>query len=107
MIKTNITMNATDKPISEMKTTIDLTFTESDRNSGKVISKLDSGKICLVSYNSKNGRMVKPGETWKCKIVSEDDRKAIIDPIELTLTVEQNAMLISEKLSELKHKFQN
>jgi hypothetical protein len=92
--------------ISEVGSSIELTFTES-QNSPFPIAKTGWGKICLIEFKSKNARVVKAGETWECLIVSEDQRKMIVNPVALMRSKEHNALEFNEKLSDLQKKFQS
>lgn len=82
----------------------EFTFTESGRG-GKPISRHQSGKICILDYNCKMSNKVKPGETWECEIVSEEDKKIIIKPIALLLSTQHNEHVFNSKLSKLMQKY--
>jgi hypothetical protein len=90
---------------SETKNTENLTFTESER-SKYPISRLNSGKIAFLDLNGKRSRKVQSGETWLCEIVSNMERKAIVNPIEIINTITDNEIELKQKIEALKQKYQ-
>ena len=70
-------------------------------NNGKVVGRVASGKIALISVEYK-GIWVKNGEDWLCRIIKEDEGKVIVYPIELTRTADDNYAISLTKIGKLK-----
>ena len=66
---------------------------------GKPVSRTEGGKICLLNFaECKRTRVyVHPGEQWKCRVDSEEEKKIIVTPLSMTLDAEENGYLISER----------
>ncbi|MCF8360735.1 MAG: hypothetical protein K9H26_18415 [Prolixibacteraceae bacterium] len=89
-----------------MESPINLIFTESERSKSP-IAKLPNGKICLINYESPNCKFVKPGQSWDCEVINEDNRKVIVNPLTMTASEFETSAIMNEKLNKLKEKFQN
>jgi len=87
-----------------MEKRLELTFTESEKTK-KPVARTTEGKICILDFNTPKSKRVKSGETWSCEIISDDIHKAIVKPIDLLITAEQNKAIFDAKLMELKSKF--
>ena len=73
-----------------------------DKNK-KVVGRSSSGKIAIISYDFKN-TWVKDGEDWLCDIISEQETKLIVMPIECTVDAEQNYLQSVAAIAKLKER---
>jgi len=71
------------------------------------IAKTFDGKICILDLNycKKNKVWIKVGETWRCKVVTEEDKKIIVQPLYILFSIEENEMLFKSKTEALKEKY--
>lgn len=97
-------MESNTNTISETLKSFELTFTESG-NSGLPIAKHQNGKICLLDKKHNISRTVKAGETWECTIVSEHDRKIVVSPVVMLVSVNKNNEIMQDKINQLKSRF--
>ena len=81
----------------EEKQTLVLDFFEG-RN-GKLISRTEEGKICLLNFEGckRNRVYVHAGEQWRCEVDSEEEKKIIVTPVHMTLDAEESSYFIKEK----------
>lgn len=63
-----------------------------------IISRGRDGKIAIVNYKHELAKSVKPDSTWTVKVVAVEEKKIIVDPLELLRTSEENYNLKIEGL---------
>jgi hypothetical protein len=66
----------------------------------KVIGRLESGKIAIISYGY-TGKWVMDGDEWLCDIVKEEEHKVIVMPVKLVKSHEETEREVLERLSKL------
>lgn len=71
-----------------------------DKNK-KIVGRSSSGKIAIISYDFKN-TWVKDGENWLCDIISEQETKIIVMPIECIVDADENYKKSVEMVAKLK-----
>ena len=64
---------------------------------GRPIGRLSSGKIALLHDKCK--LTLKPGEVYRCNLIFEQEKKALVFPVELIKSVDEN---LGSKFQELK-----
>lgn len=70
-----------------------------DRYKKRIIGRISNGKIAIISYNYK-GNIVHAGDDWMCEI-QEMENKAIVTPVELITSAEENQSLIESGVKDL------
>lgn len=71
---------------------------------GKVIGRMPSGKIAIIDYNYKGGR-VQENESWEINIIDEQQNKCIVKPVKRIRSSDENSSLIKNGVEKLKEKF--
>jgi hypothetical protein len=69
----------------------------------KIVGRLKNGKIAIIDFNY-NDEWVKDNEDWIVNIKSELDKKAIIIPVKLVVTAEENQKQFDDSLKQLEGK---
>lgn len=71
------------------------------------IARNKEGKICLLNITECKKRKiyVNAGETWRCEIEKEEEKKCFIIPIVKIFSKEENDYFIKEKTKLLKLKY--
>lgn len=69
----------------------------------RLISRMENGKIAIID-SEYNHIQIKNGETWRCAIKSELDKKVIIIPMLMIHSSDYNDIIMAEKISELEGK---
>jgi len=70
------------------------------------IAKTFGGKICLLDLDfcKEKKIWIKVGETWRCRVTHEEDKKIIVQPLYILLSIEENDAIMKLKLKALKAK---
>lgn len=95
------------KSINPMEQQEQLTLTFVKGRDGKIIARTAKGKICLldIAYCKQNHIFVNEGEDWKCAVKLEKEKCIIVQPINRTLTAQENEEIYGAKVKDLANKF--
>ena len=66
----------------------------------KIVGRLANGKIAIITYGY-HGQWVNDGDDWLCEILKEEETKAIVNPVSIVKTAEQNYAESCDKCREL------
>jgi hypothetical protein len=69
----------------------------------KIVGRLENGKICIIDFNY-NGTWVNDNEDWEVEIRKDFEKKAIVYPLNLVKTSEENQKSFLDTLKTLKSK---
>ena len=67
-----------------------ITFRYNRKGFGRPIAYRDDGKVFIIDYNSPFE--VKPGETWRCRVLEDMENKIIVDPVKLITFEDETVM---------------
>jgi len=66
------------------------------------VARTEEGIICLLDKNTKGFFQV--GSTWDCEVLVVEEKKLIVKPIELLVTVQANEFALLKKLEGISKK---
>ena len=73
-----------------------------DKNN-RVLGRMPSRKYAIIDRNYKGGK-IREDETWSVKITLEEDKRAIVYPLELKVSASENQKKFNEGIEQLKQK---
>jgi len=68
----------------------DILFQPNRKGYGRPIAYRQDGKIYIIDYN--NPFEVKAGEKWRCRVLEDQEKKIIVDPVK-NVTFEDDTVI--------------